>query len=64
MANEIRPNSSRNTARASLKVGSFQADLEVNVTPRGLMAIGFLVSSILVSVSPIILAATGKLPEK
>lgn len=52
-----------NTARASFKAGSFEANCEVSVTPRGLVAIGFLVSSILLSVTPI-LAATRKLPRR
>lgn len=62
MANDISPE--RNTARAGLKVGSFEANVEVDLTPKGLVAIGFLVSAILISVTPIILAATRKLPRQ
>jgi len=53
-----------NTARATFKAGTFEANCQVSVTPRGLVAIGFLVSAILLSVAPIILAATRKLPPR
>ncbi|MCG6115277.1 MAG: hypothetical protein MEQ84_08770 [Mesorhizobium sp.] len=62
MANDVSPE--RNTARAGLKVGSFEANVEVDLTPKGLVAIGFLVSAILISVTPIILAATRKRPRQ
>lgn len=49
--------SDRNTARAHLKIGSFEASAHVDVTPAGLIAIGGLVATILISVVPIVLAA-------
>jgi hypothetical protein len=55
-------NGSRNMARAGVKLGAFQANVEVDVTPRGLLAVGFLVSAILLSVAPIVAAATRKVP--
>ncbi len=58
------PGTTSNTACATFKVGSFEANCEVSVTPRGLVAIGFLVSAILLSVAPIILAATRKMPPR
>lgn len=64
ITNQDHPSEARNSARASLKVRSFEANLEVDVTPRGLVAIGFLVSAILLSVVPIVVAATRKLPPR
>ena len=52
----------RNQARASVRFGSFQAHVELDVTPRGLLAVGGLVSVILLSVVPIVVAATRKVP--
>jgi len=37
-----------------MKAGNFSAYAELEVSPRGLAAIGFLVSGILLSVAPII----------
>ena len=54
----------RNHARAGLRIGSFEAHAEVDVSTKGLLAIGFLVSAILLSVAPIIVAATRKLPPR
>ena len=64
MSNNVELRRDRNRARASLKVGSLEADMEVEVTPKGLVAIGFLVSAILISVTPIILVARAKLPPR
>lgn len=50
----------RNTAQASLEMGQFRIRVEADMTPSGLVAVGILVSSILLSVTPIILAATRK----
>ena len=52
----------RNRLRTSLKLGPLQADVDVDVTPVGLLAIGALVSAILLSVVPIVYVATRKLP--
>lgn len=54
----------RNSARLQMKMGSFEMDAEVNVTARGLVAIGFLVSAILLSVAPIVHEATRKSPPR
>jgi hypothetical protein len=51
-------------ARASLSVRGFEARAEVEITSGGLLAVGGLVSAILLSVTPIILAATRKLPPR
>ena len=64
MSNNVELRRDRNRARASLKVGSLEADMEVEVTPKGLVAIGFLVSAILISGTPIILVARAKLPPR
>src|SRR5690606_27205587 len=46
------------TARAALRIGNrVSLDSQVNVTPLGLLAIGGLVSAILLSIPPIIRAA-------
>ncbi len=45
------------TAHAVLKAGRFRASARVRVTPLGLVAIGGLVSAILLSVPPIVRAA-------
>jgi hypothetical protein len=45
------------TARARIALGTFEAEAEVSVSPAGLLAIGVLVSGILLSVVPIIQAA-------
>jgi len=50
--------SGRNTARASIRLGRFKAKVELDVTPAGLLAVGGLVSAILLSVVPIVAAAT------
>jgi hypothetical protein len=54
----------RNTARASIRFGKFEASAELDVTPRGLFAVGGMVSLILVSVVPIVVAATRKAPRR
>ncbi len=64
MALQDESSGERNRARASFKVRSAAMDIEVDVTPRGLMAIGFLVSAILLSIAPIVVAATRKLPPR
>jgi hypothetical protein len=48
---------SRQTARARVALGRFEAEAEVTVTPAGLVAIGALVSGILLAVVPIVRAA-------
>lgn len=57
---------SRRTNRASLHLRArhLRADLEVEVTPAGLAAIGLLVSGILLSVVPIVWVSTRKLPDR
>jgi len=45
------------TTHTKLGIGSFSVEAETSVTPRGLLAIGGLVSMILVSVAPILLSA-------
>jgi hypothetical protein len=50
----------RQTARARIAMGSFSAEAEASATPKGLLAIGGLVSMILLAVAPIILAAAVK----
>jgi len=52
----------RNRLKTSLKLGPLQADVDIDVTPAGLLAIGALVSAILLSVVPIVYVATRKLP--
>jgi len=52
----------RNRLKTSLKLGPLQADVDVDVTPTGLVAVGALVSAILLSVVPIVYVATRKLP--
>ena len=52
----------RNRLKTSLKLGPLQADVDIDVTPTGLVAIGALVSAILLSVVPIVYVATRKLP--
>jgi hypothetical protein len=50
----------RQTARARIAIGSFSAEAETSTTPKGLLAIGGLVSMMLLAVAPIILAAAVK----
>lgn len=45
-----------------MRLGAFEADVDVDVTTKGLLAIGGLVAAILLSVVPIVYAATRKLP--
>jgi hypothetical protein len=47
-----------NRGLIDVKVGSSSARLEVHMTPAGLLAVGCLVSGILLSVAPIVTAAT------
>jgi hypothetical protein len=47
-----------NHALIDVRFGRSSARLEVSVTPLGLISVGILVSSILLSVGPIIRAAT------
>jgi len=47
-----------NHALIDMRFGRSSARLEVGVTPLGLLSVGILVSSILLSVGPIIRAAT------
>ncbi|WP_404335757.1 hypothetical protein AB2M62_17200 [Sphingomonas sp. MMS12-HWE2-04] len=47
------------TARATLRAGSFVMESEVRATPLGLLAVGGLVAAILLSVPPIVRAARG-----
>jgi hypothetical protein len=51
-----------NRLKASVKLGTFEADVDVDVTTKGLLAIGGLVSAILLSVVPIVYVATRKVP--
>ena len=62
----MRRPSLRETNRAFLHLRSrhLRADLEVEVTPAGLGAIGLLVSGILLSVVPIVWVSTRKLPDR
>ncbi|WP_435168126.1 hypothetical protein [Falsirhodobacter sp. 1013] len=62
----MRRPSFRETNRASLHLRSrhLRADLELEVTPAGLGAIGLLVSGILLSVVPIVWVSTRKLPDR
>lgn len=58
MADLLSTLSAAQTARAALRIGNRSSlDAEVSVTPLGLLAIGGLVSAILLSVPPIISAA-------
>jgi hypothetical protein len=59
---DARQSTKRNKLRAAIKFGSFEANLQVDVTSVGLLAIGGLVSAILLSVVPIVHAATRKIP--
>lgn len=54
----------KNRASASIRSRHASARLEVEVTPKGLAAIGLLVSGILLSVVPIVWVSTRKLPRK
>lgn len=47
-----------NRAVAHLEFGRSSVHLEVQMTPAGLLAVGFLVSATLLSVAPIVAAAT------
>lgn len=47
-----------NRVVAHLEFGRSSAHLEVQMSPRGLLAVGFLVSATLLSVAPIVAAAT------
>lgn len=58
MADILSPLSTQQTARAALRFGNrVSLDAQVSVTPLGLLAIGGLVSAILLSVPPIVRAA-------
>jgi len=58
MADNLSPLSTVQSARAALRFGNrVSLDAEVSVTPLGLLAIGALVSAILLSVPPIVRAA-------
>ena len=50
------------SARARVAIGPFAAEVHIEVTPLGLMAAGALVSAILLSVVPIIRAASTEAP--
>ena len=52
--------------RASLKLrcGPFSSEAEVEISSRGLIAVGALVSGILLSVVPVIWVATRKAPRR
>jgi hypothetical protein len=52
------------SARARIAIGPFAAEAQVEVTPIGLLAAGALVSAILLSVVPIVRAATTRHPLK
>jgi hypothetical protein len=56
------PERGRCRASARFKAGPLEAEAEVDITPAGLVAIGTLVSMILLSVAPIIRAANRKVP--
>ncbi|GGF79745.1 hypothetical protein GCM10011402_35450 [Paracoccus acridae] len=49
-----------NRARVHLRAGRIEASAEVDITSTGLLAIGALVSMILLSVPPIVRAAKGR----
>jgi hypothetical protein len=53
-----------NSALIDIKLGNSSARLEVQMTPAGLLAVGCLVSSILLSVVPIVTAATHHLRRR
>ena len=53
-----------NHGRASIKAGAFEAEVEVDISSRGLLAVGGLVSLILLSVVPIIVVATRRAPRR
>jgi hypothetical protein len=57
-----RSDAGRNRLKASMRLGPLEADVNVDVTTKGLLAIGGLVSAILLSVVPIVYAATRKVP--
>jgi len=58
MADNLSPLSTAQSARAALRFGNrVSLDAEIKVTPLGLLAIGGLVSAILLSVPPIVRAA-------
>jgi hypothetical protein len=64
MADILSSLSAPQTARAALRFGNrVSLDSQINVTPLGLLAIGGLVSAILLSIPPIIRAA-GKAARK
>jgi hypothetical protein len=52
-----------NEASIRMTAGRIQIEGQVSVSTRGLLAIGGLVSSILLSTAVIVLAATRKLPD-
>ncbi|WP_128255342.1 hypothetical protein [Falsirhodobacter deserti] len=52
-----------NRINARLQAGKMTADLEVQMSSSGLLAVGALVSGILLSVVPIIWVSTRKLPD-
>lgn len=54
--------SPRHELRASVKVRSFEANAELGITSGGILAVGALVSAILLSVVPIVQTATRKRP--
>lgn len=64
MPNKAEFNAKMNTARVRLTTRPLELEAEVRLTSRGLLAIGFLVSAILLSVAPIIHEATQKLPPR
>ena len=53
------PRTGRHRARAAIKAGGFEARAEVDISTKGLLAVGALVSVILLSVAPIVRAAKG-----
>jgi len=50
--------------RASVKLRSFEAKAEIAISSAGILAVGVLVSAILLSVVPIVHTATRKLPPR
>lgn len=54
----------KHTGRGHVKLGRFEASVEVDISSKGLVAIGVLVSTILLSVVPIISAAIRKRPPR
>lgn len=54
-----KPRSGRHRARAAIKAAGFEARAEVEISTKGILAIGALVSAILLSVAPIVRAARG-----